>query len=193
MSRTRHLVLRDDGDPIRASAISPTKATRLKGTRDVYYRQGMLDDIIQVEVAWQPPFALPAASGMYPGLIHLGATQRTVVRNAEGISSRVRRTPSKELRTVRRMYRTFGIANWVVQGQGLVRVCALVQAAIGCRILLLLVPKTVLTLCDLHWWFVLSSISLAQISHLHLLCTVSPTCTDGAFLVPTSALSKVHT
>ena len=40
----------------------------------------------------------------------------------------------------------------VAQGQGLVRVSALVQAAIGCCILLLLVPKMVLTLCNLHWW-----------------------------------------
>ena len=35
----------------------------------------------------------------------------------------------------------------VAQGQGLVRDCALVPAAFGCCILLLLVPKTVLTLC----------------------------------------------
>ena len=33
----------------------------------------------------------------------------------------------------------------VAQGQGSVRVCAFVQAAIGCCILLLLVPKRVLT------------------------------------------------
>ena len=40
----------------------------------------------------------------------------------------------------------------VAQGQGLVRDCALMQAAIGCCILLLLVPKMVLTLCNLRWW-----------------------------------------
>ena len=40
----------------------------------------------------------------------------------------------------------------VSQGQVLVRVCALVQAASGWCILLLLVPTIVLTLCDLRWW-----------------------------------------
>ena len=82
----------------------------------------------------------------------------------------------------------------VAQGQGPVRVCALVQAAIGCRILLLLYSaqdgcldpvqlalvvfflpsistKTSLALavgiiCNLRWWF---------------------------SLLPTSALTKVHT
>ena len=38
------------------------------------------------------------------------------------------------------------------QGQVLVRVCALVQAAIGCCILLLLVSKMALILCKLCWW-----------------------------------------
>ena len=40
----------------------------------------------------------------------------------------------------------------VPQGQVLVSVYALVQVAIGWCILLLLVPKMVLTLCNLHWW-----------------------------------------
>ena len=43
----------------------------------------------------------------------------------------------------------------VAQGHVLVRDCALVQAAIGCCILLLLVPKMVLTLCNLCWSVVL--------------------------------------
>ena len=38
----------------------------------------------------------------------------------------------------------------VAQGQVMVSVCALVQAAFGCCILLLLVPKLVLTLCNFH-------------------------------------------
>ena len=37
-------------------------------------------------------------------------------------------------------------ASFNLEGQGLVKECALVQAAIGCRILLLLVPKMVLAL-----------------------------------------------
>ena len=40
----------------------------------------------------------------------------------------------------------------VAQGQGLVRDCALVQAAIGCSILLLLVSNKVLTFSNLRWW-----------------------------------------
>ena len=39
----------------------------------------------------------------------------------------------------------------VAQGQVLVRDCSLVQAAVGCFILLLLVTKMVLTLCNLRW------------------------------------------
>ena len=30
--------------------------------------------------------------------------------------------------------------------------CALVLPALGCCILLVIVPKMVLTLCNLHWW-----------------------------------------
>ena len=55
----------------------------------------------------------------------------------------------------------------VAQGQGPVRDCALVQAAIGCCILLLLVSKTVLTLCNLRWWC-FSCHQLAQRPHWHL-------------------------
>ena len=63
----------------------------------------------------------------------------------------------------------------VVQGQVLVRVCALVQAAIGCCILLLLVPTMVLTLCDLRWWC-FSSHQLAQIHDLHSWWSSPATC-----------------
>ena len=55
----------------------------------------------------------------------------------------------------------------VAQGQGPVRDCALVQAAIGCWTLLLLVPKMVLTLCNLHWCC-FSCHQWAQRPHLHL-------------------------
>ena len=58
-------------------------------------------------------------------------------------------------------------ASWHRTGQGPVRDCALVQAAIGCCILLLLVHKMVLTLSNLHWWC-LSCHQLVQRPHLHL-------------------------
>ena len=76
----------------------------------------------------------------------------------------------------------------VAQGQGLVRDCALVQAAIGCCILLLLVPKMVLTLCNLRWWC-FSCHQLAQRPHLHLQWASPATCAGGVFLVPASAFS----
>ena len=66
----------------------------------------------------------------------------------------------------------------VAQGQGLVRVCALVQAAIGCCILLLLVPKTVLTLCNLRW-LCFSCHQLVQRPHLHSWGSSPATCTGG--------------
>ena len=72
----------------------------------------------------------------------------------------------------------------VAQGQGLVRDSALVQAAIGCCILLLLVPKMVLTLSNLHWWRRLSCHQLAQRPHLHLQWTSPATCPCGVFLYP---------
>ena len=76
----------------------------------------------------------------------------------------------------------------VAQGQGLVRDCALVQAAIHCCILLLLVPKMFLTLCHWRWWWI-SCHQLAQRPHLHLQWASSATCAGGVFLVPTSAFS----
>ena len=45
----------------------------------------------------------------------------------------------------------------VAEGQVLVRICALVKAAIGCCILLLLVPEVVLTLCNLSWLYFFQS------------------------------------
>ena len=69
---------------------------------------------------------------------------------------------------------------------------SLVLPAFGCCILLLLVPKTVLTLCNLRWWC-FSCCQLAQRSQWHLQWALSATCASGIFLVPTSALSKVHT
>ena len=54
----------------------------------------------------------------------------------------------------------------IAQGQVLVRDCTLVQAPIGCCILLLLVPKMVLTLCNLCWWC-FSCHHLAQRPHLN--------------------------
>ena len=44
---------------------------------------------------------------------------------------------------------------------------ALVLPAFGCCILLQLLPKMVLTLCNLHWWC-FSCHQLAQRPHLHL-------------------------
>ena len=70
----------------------------------------------------------------------------------------------------------------VAQGQGLVRDSALVQATIGCCILLLLVPKMVLTLSYLHWWRRLSCHQLVQRPHLHLQWTSPATCPGGVFL-----------
>ena len=64
--------------------------------------------------------------------------------------------------------------------------------AFGCCILLLLVLKTVLTLCNLRWWC-FSCHQLLQRPHWCLQWALSATCTGGVFLVPTSALSKVHT
>ena len=55
----------------------------------------------------------------------------------------------------------------VAQGQGLVIDCAFVQAEIGCCSLLLLVPKMVLTLYNLHWWC-FSCNQLAQGPHMRL-------------------------
>ena len=81
----------------------------------------------------------------------------------------------------------------VAQGQGLVKACALVQAAIGCCIMLLLVPKVVLTLCNLRWWWCLSCHQLAQRPHLHLLWASLATCTGGVFLAPTSAYTNAYT
>ena len=74
----------------------------------------------------------------------------------------------------------------------LVRVCAAVQAAIGCCILLLLVPKMVLTLCNLCWWC-FSYHQITQRPHLHLQCELTATCAGGFCLVPTSTSTKVHT
>ena len=51
------------------------------------------------------------------------------------------------------------------QGRVLVRVCTLVQSAIGYCSLLLPVPKMVLNLCNLNWWCF--SHQLAQIHNLH--------------------------
>ena len=62
----------------------------------------------------------------------------------------------------------------------------------GCCILLLLVFKMILTLCNLRWWWCLSCHELAQRPHLHLLWTSLATCTGGGFLVPTSAFTNVH-
>ena len=58
----------------------------------------------------------------------------------------------------------------VAQGQGLVRDCVFVQAAIGCCILPLLVPKMVLTLCNLHWWcfFPLPTRHLLMCTYAHM-------------------------
>ena len=69
----------------------------------------------------------------------------------------------------------------IAQGQVLVRICALVQSAIGCCSLLLLVPKMVLTLCNLRWWWC-SSHQLAQIHNLHLWWSLSATCTGGIYI-----------
>ena len=80
----------------------------------------------------------------------------------------------------------------VAQGQSLVRDYALVQAALGCCILLLLVPKMVLTLCNLRWWC-FSCHQLAQRPHLHLQLASLATCTGGVFLVPTSTFTNVDT
>ena len=62
----------------------------------------------------------------------------------------------------------------------------LVLPAIGCCILLLLVPKMVLTLCNFNWWWYLSCHQLVQRPHLHLQWTSLATCASGGFLVPTS-------
>ena len=80
----------------------------------------------------------------------------------------------------------------VAHGQGQVRDCALVQAAIGCCILLLLVPKLVLTLSNLRWQC-FSCHQIAQRPHWHLLWTSPTTCAGGVFLAPTSAFTNVHT
>ena len=69
----------------------------------------------------------------------------------------------------------------IAQGQVLVRICALVQSAIGCCSLLLLVPKMVLTLCNLRWWWC-SSHQLAQIHNLHLWWSLPATCTGGIYI-----------
>ena len=96
----------------------------------------------------------------------------------------------------------------VAQGQGLVRVCALVQTAIGCCILhaanfgralfrimntshLLLYPSLTsaqdgLDLCNLRWWWCLSCHQLAQ--DFTRTCSGPATCLGGVFPVPTSAL-----
>ena len=52
--------------------------------------------------------------------------------------------------------------------------------------------QMVLTLCNLRWWCV-SCHQMAQRPHWYLQWTLSTTCAGGVFLVPFSALSKVHT
>ena len=69
----------------------------------------------------------------------------------------------------------------------------LVQAAIGCCILLLLVLKMVLPLCNLCWWWCLFCHQLAQRSHLQLQWASLATCTGDVFLAPTSTFTNAHT
>ena len=69
---------------------------------------------------------------------------------------------------------------------------ALVLPAFGCCTLLLLVPKMVLTLCNLHWWC-FSCHQLAQRPHLHLQWASPATCTGGVFLVPTNTFTIICT
>ena len=54
---------------------------------------------------------------------------------------------------------------------------ALMQAAFGCCILHLLVPKMVLTLCNLRWWCFLPSTNAKY--NLHSWWSSSATCTCG--------------
>ena len=49
--------------------------------------------------------------------------------------------------------------------------CTNVQAAIGCCILLILMPKIVLTFCNLHWWC-FSCHEIVQRPHLYLQCAL---------------------
>ena len=63
---------------------------------------------------------------------------------------------------------------------------AFVLPAFGCCILLLLVPKMALTLCNLHWWWFLQS-STSTIHNLHLWWSSPATCAGGVFLSSTSA------
>ena len=79
----------------------------------------------------------------------------------------------------------------IAQGHNPQPSLALVLPALGCCILLLLVPKMVSTLCNLHQWC-FSWHQLVQRPHLHLKWALSATCAGGVFLVPTSTLSKVH-
>ena len=76
-------------------------------------------------------------------------------------------------------------------GQGMVRDCALMQSAIGCCILLQLVPKMVLTL-QLAL-VVFSRNQLVQRLHLHLQWASPATCAVCVYLVPTRAFANVHT
>ena len=81
----------------------------------------------------------------------------------------------------------------VAQGQVLVKNCSLVQAAVGCFILLLLVTKMVLTLCNLCWSVVFFCHQLAQRPHMHMQWASLATCNGGVFLVPATAFTNVHT
>ena len=63
----------------------------------------------------------------------------------------------------------------VAQGQGLAKACALVQAAIDCYILLLLVPRMVLTLAlqlALVVFFLYPLVHLLMCTHAHEHCVV---------------------
>ena len=66
-------------------------------------------------------------------------------------------------------------------GLCLTKTC-LVLPTFGCCILLLLVPKMVLTLCNWHWWWCLSCHELARRKHLHLQWPSPATCPGGVFL-----------
>ena len=78
----------------------------------------------------------------------------------------------------------------VAQGQGLIRVCPCASCN-GCCILLLLVTKMVLTLCNMGWWC-FSCHQLAQILYMHSWWSSPATHTGSVLAKPTNPFTDAH-